>query len=335
MSKKQLEGVKSKSRDTGGSKANIFKLGAKIKRHIYSYAQYNDTFDNFRFAEACLIFLEEKHPDKLKALKFDAEFTDLAILTGQLARTITDGCLHYIIKNDSQDSIVRSESNYQLEFLKPFGINLEYFVFDIKSMWQLDEKLRIGYAHMLNTMQQMSEYQGDFFTEEYNNKTYLDGMDVKDLAEELEQTPAQIKQMFKRYCNALDKFKDYTVKDLNLFLNYKPRTKEKKLIWECLNAIHKISLRPFHKFADNCDHYEHGMSSYSDLLIPLINKDDNFGEFYIQRMENNFGYSGVTYPSTVTTVRNGKIHEWHTEDDILEFYRLCSLLTNLTILLNK
>lgn len=334
MPEKQFNTVESKGGDTGGKKANIFKLGQYIKRELYSFMPYDNYNDCMRFAEACLIFLEHKHPDKLKRLKFTAETDDLSFFIGQLANTITSGCLHYIIKNDAQDAIVRSDTDYKLEFLKSFDLDMHFYVLDVKSMWQLNEPLRIGYAHILDQAQRMSNYESDFFMEDYDSETILNGMDMNDIAEYLKKPKKEIKELFRHYRSEVEKFKVYAKKDIDIFLKYRPRSEQNKKIWECLHAIHTLSLKPFHKFADSCDHYEHGMSSYSDLLIAIIDNSDDYGKYYVEDIENNFNNTGVSYPAIVVGVDNNKIVEWHKDGDITEFYDLCKNLSNLMTLLN-
>ena len=226
------------------------------------------------------------------------------------------------------------EESYSLEFLHPFDIDIFFYCLSISDMLSLkDEKLRIGYTHILNDLYKCESYDFDFLNQEYDKHAMFEGLNVSDLKESLEYNNKKMNNMLKKYGTKSKKFKHYLKKDINLFLNYKPRNKKKKAIHNEILTIYNLGFHWINFFQTNSDSWESGTFNYKYMFFSMVDLNDDYAEFYLENIDNQAGNYGVNYPCNTISVFKRKVKDIDTLEDAQQFRNLCESIGNLNSLI--
>ncbi len=335
MPTKQSKTISKTSRDKGCSKADIYELIKSVPTTINGYLPYRKNEDNILFAEYCLSFLESEYPEKIKDLKFDPVKDGLATFIEKVAKIALETC--NITSNEQDvlnDENINNPEDYSLHFIRFFSIAPHYYVLDIWELLKLNEPLRIGYAKILEDMVQHSCYETNIDKLFFKPESWVAEMSFEDLCGELEISAKQLNRLYEKWNLKQKEYQKHLKMDFKIFEDYKPRTEKLKKIKDAITKIHKIGFGHFRNFPDHDDVADYGMSSYHELIIPLIDRNDKFGKWLLESKESEFNNQGVSSPSTVIACGKDGVKRIHSEKDIENFRDLCHAVCEMGFLIN-
>jgi len=293
----------------------------------------NWTFkEQLDYAKNVCGYAHENLPDAFGKLLFDPNKDDLSSLCGKVTETINKSDIHIGVKDYER------ESTY---FIQGIPFKAQFYMVEAKFFKAMpNEALKIGFAYLYEAMRKvfpvvvLDHLSDDLFTGHMLESTVDYFLCEDGNKEENEFNKKSAKYWARVYHKAHQNLNYYCRKDLGKFFGYIPKKPMQKELKNLMARGLSLDMGVLQKFLNSEDE-DNGCFGYLDFFGLLYDLDSVFENEYFEGHSEMVNNSGISFPCGYQKFQGGELVGRTTEEDVLNFNKVCDFLEDYVQFLYK
>lgn len=324
-------------------RANIFELIDPLPKAVGDFLPYSKYEDNIQYCANIIAYLKQIEPEKYAGLKFNTEHDDIYSLIYKLNYAVVghgqdgmDFFPHIIYNNHNEPD--RIFVTYKL----PMNYDWKWWNVDVNDMYRIkNEKLRIGYAHMLKKISGISHnsvLDWPYFDQDDNMfqmifEWWEQGAEESGDEEDgdnvlLLEVKDQIEEELVLLREHKIKFDRYVQKDIQLFYKCKPRDPWEKKFKKFLVKAFKLDFGQFMGFAPS-ESMDNVQTHYEDSVLVYFDSDSRVESEHMQFVMEAADNEGAAYPMGFYHIEKGEVVNRTPPEKIKGMFDFCNFISKL------